>query len=224
VIIGDSCRIGPHCIIDGRVIIGDHTTVAPGCIIGTPSRLGIIQEHQPSGRVEIGAGVILMEHVVVNAPVKERTRICDGAAIGPFGLVAHDSEIGAHSILAPHCALGGYVCLGDRANLGLGVRIHPRLVVGAIAMCGMGAVVTRHVAPGVTVQGVPARMSKINEVGLSRAGLTATDLAEWTDALVGGHQPRPEGALNAHLKIFRQQMARWQRKRGTVPDHAWLPA
>ncbi|WP_433833316.1 hypothetical protein ACQP2E_18530 [Actinoplanes sp. CA-015351] len=222
VVIGDGCEIGPNCVIEGAVTIGDRTVLAAGCMVGTRGRPGLRQGGMPAGRVEIGADVLLLEHVVVNAPLAEVTRISDRSSVGPLGLIAHDVEIGTDVIVAGHVALGGYVSVGDRANLGLGVRVHPRLVVGAFAMCGMGAVVTRHVSPGVTVQGNPARAATVNAIGLQRGGIGADDQAEWEDALRSGRPPRPGGALAAHVEMFRGRTARWGRARPALPDHHWL--
>ena len=224
VVVGDDCTIGAYCIVEGRVTIGDRSVLGPACTVGTRSRQSWRQGDSGAGRVEIGTDVLLLDHVMVNAPLGELTRLGDRASIGAFGAVGHDGDVGADVIVAPHCALGGYVCLGDWSNLGLGVRIHPRLVVGAFAMCGMGAVVTKHVAPGITVRGVPARMDTVNAIGLVRAGLAVADRDEWVAALRTGRPPRPGGTLAAHVAAFHRQVARWGRLRPVLPDLPWLAA
>lgn len=222
VVVGDDCTIGAHCVIEGRVSIGNGSILGPCCTVGTRSRPGWRRDSPVRGQVEIGSGVLLLDHVVVNAPLEDVTWVGDRASVGAFCVVAHDCEVGTDVIVAPHCVLGGYVCLGQWANLGIGVRIHPRLVVGAFAMCGMGAVITKHVAPGIKVLGVPAQPAAVNEIGLARGGMAAVDRDEWGAAFDTGLPPRLDGAMAAHVTAFRRQVARRGRARPAMPDLPWL--
>ena len=222
VTIGENCDIGPNCVIYGGVTIGDRTILAPGCVVGAPSRPGRLRTSSSAGTVDVGSDVFLLEHVVVNAPLEGRTRVGDRTSVGPFSLVAHDCDVGEDVIVAPHCALGGYSSLGDRVNLGLGVRLHPRLAVGALAMCGMGAVITKNVAPGVTVLGAPARLAGLNRHGLLRAGFTEAQITEWRDGLEQGRLPAPDGSLGQCVIAFRRQVARSGRAKSAIPDYPWI--
>ncbi len=76
--------------------------------------------------------------------------------------VAHDCVIGDFVTLAPRVSLNGNVVVEDQVYVGTGAVIRQGtaekpLVLGRGCVVGMGAVVTRDVAPGVTVVGNPAR-------------------------------------------------------------------
>lgn len=113
------------------------------------------------GRNHIGEGAILCDGVVITDDV----RIGRHFLANPHACVMHDCTIGDFVTLAPGATVNGAVEIGDEAYVGAGAVIkqgvpgQPRRI-GAGAVIGMGAVVTRDVAPGETVVGNPARPLK----------------------------------------------------------------
>lgn len=109
--------------------------------------------------IEIGEGAILCANVVLTSNAK----------IGKFfhanlnSYVAHDCIIGDYVTFAPNVACNGNVHIGDHAYIGTGAILKqgsqdaPRRI-GEGAVVGMGAVVTKDVAPYTTVIGNPARV------------------------------------------------------------------
>jgi len=80
-----------------------------------------------------------------------------------YSYVAHDCVIGDYVTFAPRVSLNGNVVVEDHVYVGTGAVIRQGspdrpLVLGRGCIIGMGAVVTRNVAPGVTVVGNPARV------------------------------------------------------------------
>jgi sugar O-acyltransferase (sialic acid O-acetyltransferase NeuD family) len=80
-----------------------------------------------------------------------------------YSYVAHDCVIGDFVTFAPGVMCNGNVVIEDHAYIGTGAvlkqgRPGQPLVIGRGAVVGMGAVVTRDVAPGTTVVGNPARL------------------------------------------------------------------
>jgi sugar O-acyltransferase (sialic acid O-acetyltransferase NeuD family) len=76
--------------------------------------------------------------------------------------VGHDVVVGDFVSLAPGAHVSGFVHLGRRAYVGTGAVVlqgwqGAPLVIGEDAVIGAGACVTKSVAPGETVVGVPAR-------------------------------------------------------------------
>lgn len=79
-----------------------------------------------------------------------------------YSYVAHDCVIGDFVTFAPGVKCNGNVHIEDHAYIGTGAVLRQGnpgkpLIVGAGAVVGMGAVVTRDVPPGVTVVGNPAK-------------------------------------------------------------------
>lgn len=80
-----------------------------------------------------------------------------------YSYVAHDCVIGDFVTLAPSVKCNGNVHIEDHAYIGTGAilkqgRPGAPLVIGKGAVVGMGAVVTKSVAPGAVVVGNPAKV------------------------------------------------------------------
>lgn len=127
-----------------------------------------------------------------------------GARIGPGFFIDHGmgvvigetAEIGAQVTLYQGVTLGGiapainsaaqvhrkrHPTLGDHVIVGAGAQILGAITVGRCARVGANAVVTKDVAPGVTVTGIPARtveQSKAEEPAFAAYGLPARGLQD----------------------------------------------
>ena len=147
---GDDVRVGRRARLEvqhgGILILGD------GCRIGDRTRI-VVQ----GGRVEIGAGATLGERCTIVAheriTVGAGARLDDGAVLVDFDHAVDDVE----QPIRAQPLVSSPVVVGERARIGLGAGVLRGVTVGADAIVGPHAVVTRDVAPGVTVGGVPAR-------------------------------------------------------------------
>lgn len=107
---------------------------------------------------QIGEGAILCANTIITSNVK----IGDFFHANIFSYVAHDCVIGNHVTFAPAVRCNGNVHVHDHAYIGTGAIIKQGtpdkpVVIGEGAIVGMGAVVTRDVAPHTTVIGNPAK-------------------------------------------------------------------
>jgi sugar O-acyltransferase (sialic acid O-acetyltransferase NeuD family) len=116
-----------------ETIVHPSATLLAGCTIG--------------GGSQICAGVV----VGVDA------RVGSNVIINTAATVDHDNDIGDHVSVGPGAHLAGRVLVGVGAQVGIGVSVREGMHIGAGSVVGAGAAVTRSVAPGVTVVGVPAR-------------------------------------------------------------------
>jgi sugar O-acyltransferase (sialic acid O-acetyltransferase NeuD family) len=135
-LIGQALRHGLHQappLVHPGVELDSHVSLAFGVVICPGSIV--------TTNVEIGP------HVQINVQCS----------------VMHDCTIGAYATLSPGVQLSGTVAIEPYAFMGTGavtVNGFPGrpLRIGEAAIVGAGAVVTRDVAPGTTVAGVPARV------------------------------------------------------------------
>ncbi len=114
--------------------------------------------HIRYGEVEIAPGAIFC----ANTTVTSNVRIGSHFHCNLYSYVEHDCVIGDFVTFAPRVSCNGNVVIEDGAYIGTsavlkqGTPDRP-LRIGKGAVVGMGAVVTRDVAPGSTVVGNPAR-------------------------------------------------------------------
>lgn len=96
-------------------------------------------------------------NVMPGAVITEQVTIGKGSLIHVQSSVHHDCQIGEYCELLPGCHVLGSVIIGDKTSIGSGAIILPKLLIGSNVIVGAGAVVTRNVADGLVVKGVPAK-------------------------------------------------------------------
>ena len=119
---------------------------------------GLVNAIHPSAMISasarLGEGVAVMAGAVVNA----ESQVGDLAIINTGAVVDHDCRLGVACHVAPASALAGGVNVGDRAFLGVGVRVIPGVTIGADTVVGAGGVVVRNLPDAVLAIGAPAKI------------------------------------------------------------------
>jgi len=173
----DASRHGTVCgdlpVVGGAAVIAGRQDIAVALGIGSPrvkrelvtrltGRLALPVSCMPS---LVHPGVAMHRRVSIGLAVQVHAGsiLTTDIAIGSYATcnrrvdVSHDCTIGAYATLAPSVVLAGAVTIGEGADVGANVTCVPGVHVGNWSVVGAGAVVTRHVADGWTVAGVPAR-------------------------------------------------------------------
>jgi UDP-N-acetylglucosamine acyltransferase len=200
--LGERVTIGPNAVVLGPAKIGDDCWIGPGCVIGTPPEITSVEHNSqwqaplPLAGVEIGPRTVVRELSTIHQGSYRPTRIGADCWLLNRVYVAHDCQIGDRVTLSAGTSLGGHIQVGDAVNVGMNAVVHQRRVIGPGAMVGMGSVVTRDVPPFAKAYGSPCRLAGVNEVGMSRAGISARDIQNLVEHYAGGRLPaEPPAAL-----------------------------
>jgi UDP-N-acetylglucosamine acyltransferase len=176
--IGPGCRIGPHTVITGHTRMGANNRVFQFSSLGdAPQDLKYAGE---ATRLEIGDHNTIREFCTFNRGTVQDagvTRVGSHNWIMAYVHLAHDCQIGSHTVFANNAQLGGHVQVGDYAVLGGFTVVHQFCRIGAHSITGMGTIVLKDVPPFVTAFGNSAKPYGINAVGLRRRGYGADTVA-----------------------------------------------
>ncbi len=218
--IGAGTRIGPHVVIDGHTTIGrDNTFFQFSSIGAAPQDKKYLGE--PT-QLEIGDRNTIREFCTFNRGTAQDggvTRLGNDNWIMAYVHLAHDCQIGNHTIFANNAQLAGHVQVGDWVIMGGFSNVHQFCKIGAHAMVGMSTSLTQDVPPFVILSGNPAAAHGINSEGLKRRGYAREAIAairqaykliyksgltldEAKAALAAEEQSQPEFAV--HMKLVRE--------------------
>jgi UDP-N-acetylglucosamine acyltransferase len=176
--IGAACRIGAHVVVTGHTRIGRRNRIFQFASIGE-----IPQDKKYQGeatRLEIGDDNTIREFCSFNCGTAQDagvTRVGDDNWFMAYVHLAHDCQVGSHTIFANSASLAGHVHIGDYAILGGFTGVHQFCRVGAHSITGGGTIVRQDVPPYVTVSGNPAKPFGLNVEGLRRRGFSADTIA-----------------------------------------------
>jgi UDP-N-acetylglucosamine acyltransferase len=176
--IGDNTSIGPHVVVEGHTRIGRDNRIFQFCSLGAaPQDMKYAAE--PT-RLEIGDRNTIREFCTFNCGTIQDvgvTRLGDDNWIMAYVHLAHDCQIGSHTVFANHATLGGHVHVGDWAILGGFAGVHQFGRIGPHSFVGFGSMLSQDVPPYVTVSGNPAAAHGINSEGLKRRGFSPESIA-----------------------------------------------
>ena len=167
-VIGANCLIYPHAYIGDHVTMGDHTIVYPhatifdDCIIGNHCILqagtiigadgfGFASEGDAYLKIPQLGNVILEDEVEVGAnttidrAVIGSTIIRRGAKLDNLIQIAHNVEVGEHTVMAAQTGIAGSTKVGNHCMLGGQVGLAGHLKIGDHVKLGAQSGVMRNV-------------------------------------------------------------------------------
>jgi UDP-N-acetylglucosamine acyltransferase len=169
--IGEGTAIGSHVVIEGRTRIGAQNRIS-----GFSSLGGSPQDKKYAGEptaLEIGDRNTIREYCTFSCGTAQDTgvtRIGSDNWIMAYVHIAHDCQVGNHTIFANVATLAGHVQVGDYAILGGFTGAHQFVSIGAHSITGVATVLLQDLPPYVMAAGNTAKPFGINAEGLKRRG------------------------------------------------------
>jgi sugar O-acyltransferase (sialic acid O-acetyltransferase NeuD family) len=107
----------------------------------------------------VASDVILGEgsQIMAGAVIQPGCVIGINGVINTRSSIDHDCTIDDHVHIAPGVTLSGGVSVASCSHIGTGATVIQGVVIGRGCLVAAGAVVTKDIADGVMVRGVPAR-------------------------------------------------------------------
>ena len=179
VTIGAGTEVGAHCVIEGPTVIGRDNRIHAHAVLG-----GAPQDMKYRGEptaLHIGDRNTIREFCTFNRGTVQDagvTRLGDDNWVMAYVHLAHDVQVGSHTILANNATLAGHVHVGDWVIVGGLTGIHQFCHVGAHAMTGFQSHVSQDVPPFMMVSGNPLGVHGFNVEGLRRRGFSRERIAQ----------------------------------------------
>lgn len=179
--IGAGTTIGPHVVIEGPTRIGRDNRITRFASIG-----GDAQDKKFAGErseLVIGDRNLIREYVTINRGTSEGggvTRIGHDNWLLAYVHIAHDCQVGNHTVFSSYAGLAGHVEVGDRTIFSSYAGAHQFCKIGAYAFIGVSCIVHGNVPPFVIMSKDHAghgRPRAVNSLGLKRHGFDAMRIA-----------------------------------------------
>ena len=176
--IGPGTRIGAHCVIEGKTTIGADNQIFQFNSLGA-----VPQDKKYAGEpceLHIGDRNTIREFCTFNIGTVQdagMTRLGDDNWVMAYVHLAHDCQVGNHTIFANNTQLAGHVRVGDWVNLGGFTVVHQFCRLGAHSLTAMNSLLFADLPPFVMCQGQPAQARSMNYEGLRRRGFAPHSIA-----------------------------------------------
>jgi bifunctional UDP-N-acetylglucosamine pyrophosphorylase/glucosamine-1-phosphate N-acetyltransferase len=187
--IGQDTIVGPNCLIESGTRIGQESRIGPNTVIRASSigdrvhiesstiehsTVGSDSDVGPYSHLRSGTALGVGVHIgnfaeLKNATVGDQVRVGHFSYLGDTGLGAN-VNIGAGTVTCNFDGVDKHRTeIGAGAFIGSDSMLVAPLTIGSGARTGAGAVVTKDVADGATVVGMPARQVRRKSVDSAEA-------------------------------------------------------
>ncbi len=160
--IGNDCRVHPRVTLEPGTELGARVCVQSGAVIGSDG-FGYARDGQgwtkvpQLGRVRIGADVEIGANTTIDRGAIDDTVIGAGVKLDNQIQVAHNVQIGEHTVIAACTGISGSTRIGARCMIAGAVGIVGHLdICDDVVVTGLSMVSHSISTPGVYSGGIPA--------------------------------------------------------------------
>jgi UDP-N-acetylglucosamine acyltransferase len=171
VTVGDNCSIGEGAVIKGVTTLGSDNILYPHAVLGTGPQ--DLKYHGEPTRLEVGNENVFREFVTINTGTPTGTGV---TRIGDRNLFMINSHVGHDCVVEDETVLVNGVLVGGHSRIEMGAKlmgaaaVNPFVTVGRQAYVGGLTRIVQDAPPFMIVEGNPAKVRGVNEIGLQRAG------------------------------------------------------
>src|SRR5216684_2531288 len=146
--LGRCVRVSAYAVVNGPARLGRENVLHPFCSVG-----GDPQDLKYGGeRTELVVGDrnTFREYVTVSRGTRQGggiTRIGSDNLFMAYAHIAHDCQVGSHTVFANSATLAGHVTVEDYATVGAFSPVHQFCRVGRYSYVGASTVITQDVPP-----------------------------------------------------------------------------
>ena len=161
-VVGEGSEFYPGVVLYRRTRVGARVRIHANTVVGSDgfgyATVNGIQEKVPqAGWVEIEDDVEIGSNTSIDRGALGPTRIRRGAKIDNQCQIAHNVQIGEHSVLAAQAGISGSTILGDHVTFGGKVGTAGHIHIGSRSICAGGSMVAKDLPEGSFVSGYLAR-------------------------------------------------------------------
>lgn len=163
--IGDDVTIYPNVTIREEIEIGNRVIIHSGTVIGSDGfgfaqEKGVYHKIPQIGNVVIEDDVEIGANCCIDRATLGETRIHRGAKLDNLIQIAHNVEIGEHTVVAAQTGISGSTKVGNHCMIGGQVGFVGHITIGDYVICGAQAGITKSIKDKEFVSGYPARPHK----------------------------------------------------------------
>ena len=160
--IGEDCVLHANCTVRENCVIGDRVILQPGCVIGSDGYgYELIDGKQEKvdqvGIVVLGDDVEIGANTTIDRARFGKTVVGKGSKIDNLVQIAHNVQIGEHSLIVAQVGLAGSSKIGNYVTLAAQSGCSGHITIGDKSVLTARAAAMKDIPGGGVYMGMPAR-------------------------------------------------------------------